>query len=483
MEKARNFLKNNWLFCLIAAQPVLDVLAFFTRNSAVTPAGIIRLVIVFVLPVWLFFTMEDKKRLVIPLSVIALYCAAHIINLFRIGYISFTADTRYLISVVQMPVLALCFLLVIRDGRMRDQALQGAFAAAALYALFLFLSVITDSYTFTYYLTDIGVSGWIISSNCCANSIILISLCCFAMYYAISTDKKLLSWLVPPLAVFLLVLNGTQACYLTAFGLPAAYLAYFLLEPLFRGTKLRWKPIVLFCAILAVMAATVSYAPNTRNDKAESLAASKHQIRARLELERTGRKTEETDQTETEQEKVYKIYRMCLNYNAAALLRDFGYDRVMEKYNYSTDTDYLSDSRRMKRVYAALSFEDCDTATKLLGFETTWMYKEDDILDLENDWHAIFYYYGYIGFALYAAFLLYFVFLIARALLRDLRANYTPLNFTLLLTLALQLGLAHFSGQILRRPNVSIYLSIILALIYYQTVTAVKNREGAEHEA
>ena len=33
----------------------------------------------------------------------------------------------------------------------------------------------------------------------------------------------------------------------------------------------------------------------------------------------------------------------------------------------------------------------------------------------------------------------------------------------------LVLGLAHFSGATLRRPNVSIWLSLILALIYYVT--------------
>ena len=40
----------------------------------------------------------------------------------------------------------------------------------------------------------------------------------------------------------------------------------------------------------------------------------------------------------------------------------------------------------------------------------------------------------------------------------------------LLLCLMLQLGLAQFSGALLRRPNVSIYLSLVLGLIYYQTV-------------
>lgn len=485
MEKTKKFLKNNWLVFLIAAQPVLDVLAYFTRNSVVTPAGIIRLLIMFALPLYLLFTMKDRKRLVIPLAVIALYCAAHVINCFRVGYLSFTGDVRYMISVVQMPLLAICFILLMQDDETRNQALRGVFAAAALYALFLLLSVITGSYTETYLLTDIGVSGWVISSNLCANSIILITLSSFAMYFAVSTDKKLLSWLIPPVVVFVLVINSTTACYLTAFGLPAAFVLYFLLEPLIKGTKFRWKTVAFFCVLIAITAATYPIAPHTRNDKIEERSLTKHQIRADIEMDRTGidssgMSVEEMLENEALREKIHKIYRMSLNYIAPQLLRDFGYDRVMEKYGYSIDTVYLSDGRRMKRTYAALTFEDCDTPTKLLGYETTRMYLEDDILDLENDWHAIFYYYGYIGFALYVAFVLYFLFLIARALIQDFRGSYTPLNFTLMVTLVLQLGLAHFSGELLRRPNVSIYTSLVLALIFYQTVTALKNEKGAE---
>ena len=42
MQKIKLFLNKWWFACLIAAQPVLDVLAFFTQNAVVTPAGIIR---------------------------------------------------------------------------------------------------------------------------------------------------------------------------------------------------------------------------------------------------------------------------------------------------------------------------------------------------------------------------------------------------------------------------------------------------------
>ena len=39
----------------------------------------------------------------------------------------------------------------------------------------------------------------------------------------------------------------------------------------------------------------------------------------------------------------------------------------------------------------------------------------------------------------------------------------------LALVLALQAGLAQFSGALVRRPNVSVYFALVLALIWYQT--------------
>ena len=150
------------------------------------------------------------------------------------------------------------------------------------------------------------------------------------------------------------------------------------------------------------------------------------------------------------------------------LYRRFGMERVWEQYHYTRDLTVLRDARRAERAYARMIREDGDTLTKLLGFEASQM-GVDGHYDLENDWPALFYYYGDLGFALYAGFVLAFLLRALRALLRDFRGSLTPLNFTLLLCVSLQLGLAQYSGALLRRPNVSIYLSLALALLWYQT--------------
>ena len=152
------------------------------------------------------------------------------------------------------------------------------------------------------------------------------------------------------------------------------------------------------------------------------------------------------------------------------LIDRFGMDKVLIHYRMTTDTDRLTDTRVMERSYAALIWkEETDALTKFVGFETSRVDTEGDY-DMENDWPAVFYYFGYLGFALYVGFILFFLLRILRTLREDFFGSFTVLNFTLALTLCLQLGLAEFSGALVRRPNVSIYLALILALIWYRTL-------------
>ena len=120
-------------------------------------------------------------------------------------------------------------------------------------------------------------------------------------------------------------------------------------------------------------------------------------------------------------------------------------------------------------------WDHSDTLTKLFGIDISaaWNYGG---VDLENDWPAIFYYYGYVGFAAYVGFILYFVFLILRRLKRDFKNSFTADNFILFVTLVLLLGIAQYSGAVLRRPNVSFYLALILGLIYFQTEVSPVDR-------
>ena len=137
---------------------------------------------------------------------------------------------------------------------------------------------------------------------------------------------------------------------------------------------------------------------------------------------------------------------------------------MLEKYGWFPDAFSLADVRLQKRINAELIWEDTGVLTHLFGFEFT----EAADYDLENDYPALYYYYGYVGLGLYLIFLAYFLFIIVKAAIKNFKGVFNLFNFILLLTYIMQLGLAQFSGAILRRPNASIYLALIIALIFYR---------------
>lgn len=136
-----------------------------------------------------------------------------------------------------------------------------------------------------------------------------------------------------------------------------------------------------------------------------------------------------------------------------------------------------------------------DTLTHILGFEYSDFLCGKDIFDPENDFPAVFYNMGYLGFALYMGFLGLFFFWVLRGLAGDLsrgvqaaqtegKGKWTALPLGLWQGLrsflSVELGAvgmsfllaiiaAQISGNVLRRPNVTIYFAIGAAAVYSLT--------------
>ena len=168
-------------------------------------------------------------------------------------------------------------------------------------------------------------------------------------------------------------------------------------------------------------------------------------------------------------------YWKCLWILSPGMFEIYDIDEIMAKYDFTIDTTILLNTRVLKRNFVSLMWDHSDTLTKLFGIDSSAAWLLGGV-DLENDWPAIFYYYGYVGFAAYAAFILYFVFLILRRLRRNFRSAFTADNFVIFMCFALLVGIAQYSGAVLRRPNVSFYLALILGLIYFQTEVSPVDR-------
>lgn len=483
--KYKKLFADNWLLVLLAVQPILDAVAFWFQNSVATVSGYLRLAVLIILPVAVLIKTDNKKRLIYPCGVIGLFCALHILNGFRLGYQNIFSDVQYILRVIQMPVLAVSFMCCIKDEGMKEQAIRGLKASAVLFVAMFIIAVVTGTYTPTY-TNNVGYSGWVIDGNRCANSIILVTLSTFVMYFAYISKSRLETVCLVFLVCALLILNGTKACYIAELGLLAAYGVYTVLEVIVNKIRPRWDVLAVCIVLLATSVLIYPYTPRAIEDRLEGAGTAEIEIRFRKELADAGydidtMSVEEKLADEYLLGKFTTYYHIMLDGGIPELLNDYDAERVLRSYDMTADARTLIDTRIMKRTYAKFIFEDSDTITKFVGFEFYNIGYNADGLDLENDYPAILYYYGYIGIALLIGFILYFLFLVGKAMLEDFKGSLTPLNYTLIVCLALQLALAQLSGALLRRPNVSVYLSVVLALIYFQT--ACKNLKGeAKHD-
>ena len=186
----------------------------------------------------------------------------------------------------------------------------------------------------------------------------------------------------------------------------------------------------------------------------------------------------------------------------------FGVYNVMDAYDYTSESSILSDSRVRKSMFAKLMWQEKDFATKLLGFEYSDMLYKDSIYDLENDFPAVFYFCGYIGFALYMLFFVLFVVMIFKAFGQDVSIAWkaqkekqrgVPLRSLAAFGggvqkfLTLEMGAvgmtfllaaisAQISGNVLRRPNVTAYFAIVAAYLCYLTIVERREKKQQKEE-
>lgn len=468
------FVRNHWLMALIVMQPLLDIIAFWTKNPDGTLAGYVRLLIMVCLPLYLLFTLRgsERKSFIFWMLGIGLVCALHIANTIRTGPVSLGFDISYTAKVAQMPILAVCFMYSIKNDQTRNQAYWGLFFAAGITAAALGLSVLTGTANCTYG-EGLGVSGWVIDDNRCANSIILVTLAAFSIFCAVKSDKPFVNIAVPVIAAVVLIANGTMTCYMSIFVIFIGFAVFLLLEKKIRGCNLNRLAVIALVAVAIASAAAYPLTPKYKIKQTQSDFAELTQDDFNDELGALGYDLDSmSNEEKLSNPEIHTVledyYWKCLWIITPNMFERFDIDEIMLKYDLTTDAATLIDTRTIKNAYASLMWDHSDTLTKLFGIDVSDIWLTGG-MDLENDWPAIRYYYGYVGFAAYAAFILYFVYLIIRRLCRDFKGSFTADNFILLVTFALLIGLAQYSGAVLRRPNVSIYLALVLGLIHYQT--------------
>lgn len=490
---------------ILAIQPPLDVLSYFLgeRGSNALSTALRFLLLMSV--ALLGFVVSEKKRIYLLFyGVAGLFWVLHMANCWRIGYKSMVADTANFLRIMNFPVFTLSFITFFQKGEGVKRRIYLGFAIDFLeILLFTALPWLLGKPVYTYELLQVGVMGWFGVAN--AQSAIIVLVIPLTLYWAFKKGKYPLYLGAVLLCFALLYVTGTKFTFYSMFIIAGAFAFLFVLN---LGRK-SWKyalPLVIAAVLVFVFR---SQSPMALRERMSAYALGQYDNLVEESLENSGADEEiiatikEGVNLENTSEATLEIIRRSLIgvYTDKEVygtflknLHDrFGVYNVMKAYNYTTEPSILSDSRVRKSTFARLVWEEKDLPTRLLGFEYSDMLMGDATYDLENDFPAVFYFCGYLGFGLYLLFFAWFLFLVLRAFVLEVRNSakersdrkenafrrglgnlgqgikrfLTVEMGAVGMTFLLAVIAAQISGNVLRRPNVTVYFAVTAACLYW----------------
>lgn len=453
----KEYIKKYWLFFIIITQPLLDIVAFFSFNEFLTPISFtIRSIYLVFIVIYTFINCKNKKKYILSLFPVFIFSLLHLLNSIRLSGLNIFDDLRYLILVMQLPIITIALSFYINENRKEIKKIEkGISVSFIIIFISVVLSLITNTYVTTY--KDFGITGWFTSPN--TQSMILTAVIPFSIYYF---SKKKLSYYIFSLIIsfFLLYFNATRACYYTliATGIVMLWIV------LFQKEKNKKRVVITFIfLILSIGLYDRSYT-NLKTNQSNSNAEENDEL------------VEDLD--DIDEKKPLEV--LMSSYLYREMIKDFGEERVLEEMKDKITAYNLTDNRLVKRTYAKFIFEDSDTLTKLLGINHYEIEKYGK--DLENDFTAIFYYYGYIGFTLYMIFILYFIFLGLKLFAKNPKIIFSGKFIILSFSIMLLLYGSEYSGALLRKPNANIYVALIFVMYYLLYKDKTKEKKLKENK-
>lgn len=482
---------GRFLFAVIVLQPMLDVLSYFMNEyGSTTVTTVLRALMLFAICAYGFIIEKDRRVYLISFGIIGGFWLAHALNCFRLGYLDPLGDLGEYLKLIQFPLWALAFISICR--RDPDMARNAAGLLAINFGIILLviaLSYLTGHPAYTYDIPSRGVKlgllGWFSIPN--AQSAILAMLLPGIMIWAWQKEKLWLFCLACGAGSGLLFLTGTRLAYYAAVLVSVGFLVLILIG---RQKLLFCVPLVI---VLGLLAGFRGVSPMTQR---QAIAADSHRIYqekadAVMGDDKDYEYTGEPIPPEIE-EKITRVYEEVYsqrNFADAPLLGDllerFGTQRVMEHYRWSTQANTLYIVRTKKLAAMAMLWEEQDPITKLLGVEYARATLNGNNYDPENDFPGLLYFYGWLGAGLYAGFAIFFPLITGIGCLKNLRrlGSYltVPLGGWVMLYI-LGFGAAQFSGQALRKPSVTVYLSLTAAVLYHTVRTSRDSKPRVHYE-
>ena len=454
----RKFLPQ-MILLLFILQPIMDVVSYWlTALEMGTAITLVVRTAVLAVTVLLGFSLSRRKRAYLCLiGLLLLLAAGHACACSVTGYDNIFEDLANYIRVIQLPLVTFSFITFLRESeedgyRMIECGFVVNFGIIVVVEI---LSTVTGTDPHTYANKSIGVLGWFYFAN--SQSAILSAMAPVLLMQAIRKKKIFVVAIGMVVSFGVLYLFATRLAYFAIFVCAVGLILVMLMC---RAMDKRVAAILLAGAI--VCGASYPVSPMYQNQLAQQKVAQQAQMEADNRIE-TAEETYHTTVQEDPEVCLLPVYEEYVG----GMMERFGTTRVMQEYGYTSDVTELKDWRRMKIMYCSFLMEESAPLSYLFGAELYDMTWRERTYDVENDFHGIYFLYGIVGLALLLLFLLYFFWIICRALVADFSRYMTLEAGAFGIALCTLLLHVYCTAGVLRRPNASFYLSVVLAVIYY----------------
>lgn len=452
---------------IFALQPLMDIISFWQdelgRSNTLTL--LLRLAVLFAVGL-LGFALSHRKRVYIIAAIIcAALFAGHMYACHIKGYIDVVTDVTNFVRVVQMPLFAVSFITFIkRNNDCFDAVKRGLVLNFIIISAAVALSLITGTCRPTYNLSHLGVLGWFSTSN--AQSAIMSMLTPIVVWLAYESKRYWLMIAAVAVSYSQLFFLGTRLAFL-AICATTVGLTFVLLI----NRRADWKKVVIMFLGLALCIGLVKYGPMYRNQQVYSRVMDWKQddadVMMNSVLDDMGIDLEKVDWDSLSEEETINILTPIYEFYSTDLCQRFGTENVIREYNFTHHVTDITNTRTHKITYCELLFKEHPSISRWFGMELERMLWCGTNYDVENDFHGVYFLYGAIGLGLMIAFLAYFVVIILAALKKDFRKYFTVEAGAFGISLCLALFNAYNTAGVLRRPNSSFYLSVLLASVYF----------------
>lgn len=483
--KLKTTLKNH-IPALIAAlficQPLMDIISFWFQEWGVSslPTLVMRFGILG-LTILLGFFLSDRKWIYYTTAgVVALIAMGHIWACTQVpgGYQQPFADLTNYIRVVQMPITVLCLISFLRANPKGFEGMQFGLVFALILTLAVeAISVVTGTDPHTYS-DGLGVLGWFNNTN--SQSSNLCVLVPITLAWMLTRKER-------SLPVFCLTtIAGCGALYF--FGTRLAYLGIYALciglaVSILMVRRKDWKISVFLFALAIAFTAILPLSPmyvhmqvnsniqsNRQNDVNTRLDGDLEEIKQRLEKEHNKDDNDSDDDdelTEEERQKLIQQLTPVYEYYVSDFVDIFGIEKTLEMYDYSINIYDFCDVRPKKIMFARMLMNNSPVSANFFGVNLARFTVGENIYDVENDFHGIYFLFGGVGLGAMLLFMGYFIYLVIWALVKNPKKYYTMEAASYGIALLVCLAHVYNTAGVLRRPNASVFLSAIFAGIYY----------------